>query len=133
MRLLLDTSVAIALRDLDREISGRIEGLETEPLLSVISVVELEGGVARATQGRAHRRRLLDEMLDALEILPFGPREAEVYGKIVASLGFARAKVIDRMIAAQAIAVGATLVTLNPRDFGVIPQLTFEDWTKSPA
>ena len=133
MRLLLDTSVAIALRDLDPEISGRIEGLGTDPLLSVISVVELEGGVASAMQGRAHRRRLLDEMLDALEILPFGPREAEVYGAIVAGLGFARSKVIDRMIAAQAIAVGATLVTLNPRDFGAIPRLTFQDWTKSPA
>jgi tRNA(fMet)-specific endonuclease VapC len=133
VRLLLDTSVAIALRDLDPEISGRIEGLDTDPLLSIISVVELEGGVARAMQGRAHRRRLLDEMLDALEILPFGLREAEIYGAIVASLGFARSKVIDRMIAAQAIAVGATLATLNPKDFGAIPRLMFEDWTRPAA
>jgi tRNA(fMet)-specific endonuclease VapC len=131
VRLLLDTSVAIGLRDLEPGISRRVFGLDPPPLLSVISVVELEGGVVNARQGRAHRRRLLDAMLDELEIVPFGAREAEIYGSIVAQLGFARAKVIDRMIAAQALALGAALATLNPRDFRTINGLALEDWTSS--
>ena len=129
MRILLDTSVAIGLRDLEPGISHRVADLAPPPLLSVISVVELEGGVANALQGRAHRRRLLDAMLEELEIVPFGVREAEIYGSIVAQLAFARAKVIDRMIASQAIALGATLATLNPRDFRTIGSLAIEDWT----
>ena len=129
MRVLLDTSVAIGLRDLEPGISHRVAGLAPPPLLSVISVVELEGGVANARQGRSHRRRLLDAMLEELQIVPFGAREAEIYGSIIAQLGFARARVIDRMIAAQAIALGATLATLNPRDFRTIDGLAFEDWT----
>ena len=68
-------------------------------------------------------------MLEELQIVPFGAREAEIYGSIIAQLGFARARVIDRMIAAQAIALGATLATLNPRDFRTIDGLAFEDWT----
>ncbi len=85
--------------------------------------------MVNARQGRTHRRRLLDAMLDELNIVAFGAREAEIYGSIVAQLGFSRAKVIDRMIAAQAIALGASLATLNPRDFRSINGLTFEDWT----
>lgn len=129
MRVLLDTSVAIGLRDLEPGISHRVSGLAPPPLLSVISVVELEGGVVNARQGRAHRRRLLDAMLEELQVVPFGAREAEIYGSIVAQLGFARTTVIDRMIAAQAIALGATLATLNPRDFRPIEGLAVEDWT----
>ena len=129
MRVLLDTSVAIGLRDLEPGISNRVSSLSPPPLLSVISVVELEGGVVNARQGRAHRRRLLDAMLEELQIVPFGAREAEIYGSIVAQLGFARTTVIDRMIAAQAIALGATLATLNPRDFRPIEGLAVEDWT----
>lgn len=129
MRVLLDTSVAIGLRDLEPGISHRVSSLSPPPLLSVISVVELEGGVVNARQGRAHRRRLLDAMLEELQVVPFGAREAEIYGSIVAQLGFARTTVIDRMIAAQAIALGATLATLNPRDFRPIEGLAVEDWT----
>lgn len=129
MRVLLDTSVAIGLRDLEPGISHRVSSLSPPPLLSVISVVELEGGVVNARQGRAHRRRLLDAMLEELQVVPFGAREAEIYGSIVAQLGYARTKVIDRMIAAQAIALGATLATLNPRDFRPIEGLAVEDWT----
>ena len=100
-------------------------------MISVITMVELKGGVAVSTSAGDHRRRLLAEMLSILKVVPFGSVEAEIYGSIVTALGFARNKVIDRMIAAQAIGIGATLATLNPRDFRTIPGLTFEDWTAS--
>ncbi len=71
-------------------------------------------------------------MVDLLTVLPFGSAEAAVYGRIVDELGFARSKIIDRMIAAQALAVGATLVTLNPRDFRSIAGLRLEDRSEAP-
>lgn len=69
-------------------------------------------------------------MYQQLEVLPFSTREAAVYRRIVEQLGFSRPRIIDRMIAAQAIVADAALATLNPRDFRDIPGLAIEDWSK---
>ena len=129
MLLLLDTSVAILLRDGDPAISTRIAALERLPILSVLTVVELEGGVADSRPGRETRRKGVDTMLELLRVLPFGAPEAARYGQIVQELGFSRSKIIDRMIAAQALSVGAAVATLNLRDFKGIPGLQLEDWS----
>jgi predicted nucleic acid-binding protein len=105
---------------------GRLPHL---PSLSVISVVELEGGVAVAREGEQVRRRALDRLYTSLEIIAFGEAEAVAYARIVATIGFSRRLIIDRMIAAQAIVAGVTLATLNPRDFRDVPGLTIEDWS----
>ena len=127
--ILLDTSVAVALRENAPRVGDRLAQLDKLPSLSVISVVELEGGVAAADEGRAVRRQMLDRMYASLDILAFGEGEAEAYRDIVTTLGFSRRLVIDRMIAAQALVAGASLATLNPRDFRGIPDLTVEDWS----
>lgn len=129
MRALFDTSVAIAIRDGDPVVIDRAERLPTVALLSVLSVVELEAGVARGAIGREQRRAALDAIYDILDILPFGLKEAEAYSAIIEEIGFSRPLIIDRMIAAQAIMADAVLTTLNPRDFRGIPGLKLEDWT----
>lgn len=129
MLRLLDTSVAILLRDVDPVISARVEALDPLPILSVLTVVELEGGIVSANMGRPERRRAVDAMLARMTVLPFGSREAAIYGEIIASTGYSRRLIIDRMIAAQALAVGASLITLNPRDFRAIPALKVEGWS----
>ena len=128
MPYIIDTNIATHLRDTDREIQRNVQRLEDELFISIISVVELEGGIMRNPENAAIRRLLLDEMLGILSILPFGQREAAEYGRIVAKIGFARNRILDRMIAAQAIITGATLITMNGSDFQDIPGLSLEIW-----
>ncbi len=130
MAILFDTSVAIGLREAQPHLLTRTVEVEQIPLLSIVSVVELEGGVPFAPEGIAARRAALDRILATLEILPFERAEAIAYRNIIEALGFSRRLTFDRMIAAQALVAGATLATLNPRDFKGIPGLTVEDWTK---
>jgi len=91
-------------------------------------MVELEGGVARSAAGRDRRRAALDAMYSNFAVVPFTADEATIYGQIVERLGFSRTRVIDRMIAATALAAGMKLATLNVRDFRGIPGLVVEDW-----
>jgi tRNA(fMet)-specific endonuclease VapC len=130
LRILFDTSVAIAFRDGDRRILARAREIEPVALISAVTWVELESGVPAASEGKAARRAALDAMGDVLDILAFGPVEAVIYGRIVDAVGFSQRKIIDRMIAAQAISADARLATLNPKDFRGIPGLAIEDWTR---
>ena len=126
---MFDTSVAIAFRDQLEHVLERAGAMDDIALLPILSVVELEGGVAAARVDRDKRRAALDHMYELLEILPFTSRESAAYRQIVGRLGFSRPKIIDRMIAAQAITAGVALATLNPRDFRSIPGLAIEDWS----
>ena len=129
MPTLLDTSVAVALREGEREMLDKAAALRDVASLSILSVVELEGGVPFASEGAAVRRNLLDEMYRSLEILPFDTAEATAYRQIIEARGFARRLIVDRMIAATALANNLTLATLNPRDFRDVPGLQVDDWT----
>jgi tRNA(fMet)-specific endonuclease VapC len=126
---MLDTSVAIAVGDVQSAITARFEALERVPIISVLTLVELQGGVAAATTERHKRSALFERLATTLAIQAFEERHATIYGEIVRSLGFSRARIIDRMIAAQALDIGATIATLNPRDFRDIPGLIVEDWS----
>lgn len=117
------------MREGDVRVIQTSASLTQAALVSILSVVELEGGVHAAPEGAAMRRTKLDELYGAVEILPFDWEEAQLYRRIVEGCGFSRTRIIDRMIAAQAIVAEARLVTLNPRDFRDIPDLMIEDWS----
>jgi len=125
---LLDTSIAIGLRDDDPAIVARAEALGPGLVLSIVTRVELEGGVFRDPPTADIRRCRLDILLAALPVLPFDADAAEAYGAIVREAGYSRRKLLDRMIAAQAIVHDTTLVTLNPADFADIPGLKLLAW-----
>lgn len=130
MPYLLDTNVAIHLRDGDAEIARRIAELKGGLLLSAITRVELEGGVYRDPADASARRARLDAILDALPVLPFDDAAGDAYRAILQASGYSRRKLLDRMIAAQALVHQATLVTLNAEDFQDIPGLDLLAWQR---
>jgi tRNA(fMet)-specific endonuclease VapC len=125
---LLDTNVAIHLRDGDETVTSQVAALEGAILLSVVSRVELEGGVYRDPAQAGIRRPRLDAMLAALPVLAFDDTAADTYRQIVEAVGYSRRRLLDRMIAAQALVHRATLVTLNASDFRDVPGLELLSW-----
>lgn len=128
MAWLLDTCIAIDLRDSRGDIVSRVTSLSMRPFISAITKVELEGGVYSNPAHTDRRRRALDVVLGSLEIIDFDSAMADIYGAIVAKHGFNRRKAIDRMIAATAMVHGLTLITSNGADFSDIDGLDLLVW-----
>ena len=95
-------------------------------LVSAITLVELEGGIAEPDLDL--RRDRLEVILEPMSLLTFGPAQAAAYGVIVRTLGYSRRRVLDRMIAAQALTVGALLLKKKGIDFRDIPGLRLIEW-----
>ena len=125
---MLDTNVAIHLRDDDPETLARVNQLTGDVLLSVVTRIELENGIHTDAARGAVRRARLERILATLPVVSFDEEAADVYGRIVELVGYSRRQVFDRMIAAQAIVHRATLITLNPDDFRDVPGLEFVAW-----
>lgn len=126
--ILLDTSVAIPFRDGEPAVRERAAALTIAPYLSILSVAELEGGVYSRPELSAKRRAALEVMLASVDILPFDKPELLAYRAILEARGYARAHVLDRSIAATALAHGLALATRNPKDVSDIPGLAIETW-----
>ena len=123
MIYLLDTNVISAVRR-DGRAPAVAAWLRAQPedslFLSAVTLGEIERGIARQ-EGRdpgfaADLRDWLDRTarLFSDRILPFGSQEARIWGRLSAEIGHGGA---DLMIAATALAHGATVVTGNVSDF----------------
>ncbi len=128
MAYLLDTNVAIDLRDGVEATMEKIEALPGGVLLSIVTRIELEGGVVREPSQAERRRQRLDALLAGVAILAFDETCADAYRSIVEAAGYSRRKLLDRMIAAQALVHRAVLVTRNAQDFRDIPGLELLEW-----
>lgn len=128
MAYLLDTNIAIHLRDGDPGTKAALGRLRHRPGLSIITRVELEGGVYARPEYREKRRRAVDALIRRLGTIDFDAACAEAYGRIVASAGFSRRKINDRMIAATALVHDLTLITIDGDDFRDVPGLKLEVW-----
>lgn len=123
---MLDTSVAIHLRDGDQAVRDHVVALDQMLVMSIITQIELIGGLRGPDE--ILRRQRMDEMLKVVDVAPFRNDDAAAYGEIIRAVGFSRRKAMDRMIAAQAIVADAFLVTLNGADFREIPNLKLVEW-----
>lgn len=128
MAVLIDTNIAILLRDREPGTIARIGALAGDALISVVTQVELEGGVYSKPQFTAARRASLDVLMQTLIVVPFGDEAALAYRAIVAERGFVRQRLLDRMIAATALVYDVPLITCNGNDFRDVPGLKLEIW-----
>jgi tRNA(fMet)-specific endonuclease VapC len=97
---------------------------------SVIVAAELRFGVEKRGSRKLATR--VAEALNSLEVLPFEPPADATYAVIRANLEKAGRPIAgnDLLIAAQAVALGYTLVTDNERDFGRIRGLAAANWLR---
>ena len=128
MALLLDTDIAIRLPDRDRSIGEALAARSERKLISLVTVIELEGGVAAKAELAMDRRVALDALLAVLQVLPLDSDVVKDYSDILAQAGFSRRRILDRLIAATAVVHDLTLITINGADFRDIPDLKLEVW-----
>jgi tRNA(fMet)-specific endonuclease VapC len=127
---LLDTNIISDLiRNPDGFAAHRIEQLGPRGMCtSIVVASELRYGCAK--KGSAKLLHKVEGLLQTLPVLPLD-RPADVeYGRIRAELEAAGATIgmNDLLIAAQACALGLTLVTDNTREFSRVRGLVVENW-----
>lgn len=91
-------------------------------MLSTIVFAELALG---SENGLAPTHIVLERLVRQMPIVPFDEAAARAYAR----LPFKRAR-FDRLLAAHALSLDATVVTSNERDFADIPGLRVENWTQ---
>lgn len=123
MRYLIDTNCCIYLfAGTFPTLATRIANTAAGDIgLSTIVLAELALGLRR-NDGSIEQRLAL--LIEQMPVQPFDRAAAEAYAR----LPFRRGR-FDRLLAAHAVSLGATLITNNPRDFTDIAELKVENWT----
>ena len=128
---LIDTNIAIHLRDNLPSVLSKARGHAGGLAMSALTLAELQQGLYSSPSMWAYRKPRLDMILMSIPVLPFDEAAAAHYGVILGQIGWSRSRAFDRMIAAHAIATHRTLVSANVSDFDDIPGLQIEDWTEA--
>lgn len=122
IRYLIDANSAVYAMDVGNEaLVERIAQCEEGSIaISVISYAEVAYGTY---VGKPPPPKVLEAFVTAIPLLPFDEQAAREYAK----LPFKRAR-FDRLLAAHALSIGATVITNNVADFADVPGLTVENW-----
>lgn len=135
MAVVIDSSVLIAYEREAFDLDAYLATIEEHDVaISAITASELLHGVERArdAEKRATRATRIAELLDAFQVVPFGLGEARVHARIWAALA-GQGKTVgghDLIVAATALAGGASIATLNQKEFKRIPGLSLDSIAK---
>lgn len=104
-----------------------------EMRLSAIVLAELEFGASKS--GIKKHRNNVDLLLEQLMVVPFTGEDAYQFGRVRSYLERSGAIIgsLDMLIAAQALRLGATVVTHNLAEFKRVPKLKVVDWQTPSA
>ncbi len=131
MKLFLpDTNaISVLLRGTDRELRARFDAEILSLRLSALVIAEREFGIVQHEAGLRYRERF-ELLVSNVPVVPFTREDAHHYARIRADLERIGQGIgpIDTLIAAQALRLGATVVTHNLREFSRVPGLKCEDW-----
>lgn len=97
---------------------------ECEPGEVAISAVSFAEIMMGENLGHPPDREVIEDFVSVVPILPFDEAAARAYAK----LPFKRAR-FDRLLAAHALSIGATVISNNEADFADVPGLKVENWT----
>lgn len=132
MKYLLDTN---AMSELMRGPANRVASAiarvgENAVCTSIVVVSELKFGAAKKRS--ANLTANLEKVLDTILIEDFKAPADAAYAELRATLEKAGTPIgqMDMLIAAHALALDATLVTANEREFSRVPGLKVENWMK---
>lgn len=129
MRYMLDTNICIYLmRSSSKKLDARFASLHIgDACISSITLGELRVGVEKSLNRKADEAAL-SALLEDLVVAPFDNQAAVSYGVLRAAVPSRQRNALDRLIAAHAISLGATLVTNNEADFADYRGLAVENW-----
>ena len=128
---LIDSSTCVSI--LRNRLPRAVERVRASPVeqlaISSISIAELYHGAAKSADSQREIRKI-QNLLTLIRPVDFGSDASVAYG-FVRSVLEQKGQLIgplDMLIAAHALAVSATLVTHNTREYRRVPGLTLEDW-----
>lgn len=127
---LLDTNILIAALKGHPEVRQRLESLPLNTMrLSAIVLGELEFGAEKSAHGERSRARLAT-LAQRLPLVGIDCDTTRHYARVRALLERQGTPIgaNDTWIAAQALAIDATLITDNEREFFRVPGLRLENW-----
>lgn len=132
MRYLLDTNIVSDLiRNPQGTVAQHIRRVgESLVCTSIIVAAELRYGATK--KGSSKLSKQLEAVLGALETLPLEAPADATYGVLRTRLEHAGTPIgaHDLLIAAQAVALGHTVVTDNDKGFSRIKDLRCENWLR---
>jgi tRNA(fMet)-specific endonuclease VapC len=132
MKYLLDTNICLyIMQRRPATVAARFEALSRGDVgMSIITYAEMRVGIEKHPDSRKHNEKILELFVQRVPYLPFDEAAANAYGVLRAAVPDRRRNAMDRLIAAQALSIGAVLVTNNEDDFKGYPGLTVENWTR---
>lgn len=130
MKYLLDTNICLyIMQRRPATVAARFEALSRGDVgISIITYAEMRVGIEKHPDSRKHNEKILELFVQRVPYLPFDEAAANAYGVLRAAVPDRRRNAMDRLIAAQALSIGAILVTNNEDDFKGYPGLSVENW-----
>ena len=132
-RYLLDTNMCIYLmKNQPEEIARRFAQCYVgDVVMSSITYAELAYGVAVSANPEREKTNLAS-LIEDIQVIPFDSAAGEAYGPIRLATRETKKDALNKLIAAHAVSLNATVVTNNTKDFAKYPGLVIENWIESP-
>ena len=129
---LLDTNAVSAVLKGNAALDRRLQDLPAAQwCISAVTRAELRFGVALRPEA-TRLAHVVDAFLSIARTVAWDSGAADAHGQLRATLTAKGRRIgdFDEMIAAHALALGATLVTDNVRHFSRVSGLKIENWTR---
>lgn len=130
---LLDTNICIyIIKKQPPRVLGHLMKLQpSEVGLSVVTLSELAYGVQKSSAPEKNRGAL-ELFIAPFQVFEYSRKASFIYGEVRAALERKGTPIgaMDLMMAAHALALGATLVSNNLREFRRVHGLTTENWAR---